>query len=154
MIEEKFHSSNYADVVALQMIEYYYPMPIEGVSLELNEEDIYNYLYEVNYRGGDRGRFFDMVMSSLVNQGVNIKIGEEEKYSMGGGIQNENIEDLSFVAKNFYRTTEGMIREHLRNGEICVCKLTKILGKTPDYPNQVVGSLNLKKCFLRPYYSI
>lgn len=82
---------------------------------------------------------------------------EKDKYSNGGMTDisyGDDYTDLSFASKTFYRTAESMIKEQLRDGEICICKLKKILGKTPDYPYQVVGSLVLKKCFLRPYYKI
>ena len=63
-------------------------------------------------------------------------------------------EDLAFASKTFSKTSEILVRENLNNGEICMCKLTKILGHEPNYPIQIVGSLKLEKCFLKRFYRI
>ena len=63
-------------------------------------------------------------------------------------------EDLAFASKTFSKTSEMLVRENLNNGEICMCKLTKILGHEPNYPIQIVGSLKLEKCFMKRFYRI
>lgn len=49
---------------------------------------------------------------------------------------------------------ESLVRENLIKGEICICKLRKILGHEPAYPVQYVGNIKLTKCFLKPFYKI
>ena len=63
-------------------------------------------------------------------------------------------EDLAFASKTFSKTSEMLVRENLNNGEICMCKLTKIIGHEPNYPIQIVGSLKLEKCFMKRFYRI
>ena len=63
-------------------------------------------------------------------------------------------EELAFASKTFSKTSEILVRENLNNGEICMCKLTKILGHEPNYPIQIVGSLKLEKCFMKRFYRI
>jgi len=63
-------------------------------------------------------------------------------------------EDLAFASKTFSKTAEMLVRENLNNGEICMCKLTKILGHEPNYPIQIVGSLKLEKCFMKRFYKL
>lgn len=71
-------------------------------------------------------------------------------YEMGGGVSSE----LSEPQKEFSKSAEMLVRENLQNGEICMCKLKKILGHEPNYPKQVVGSLVLEKAYLRNFYKI
>jgi len=66
----------------------------------------------------------------------------------------EDLSDLTFASKKFYKSAEILVKENLVNGEICMCKLRKILGHEPKYPTQVVGSLKLTKYFLRNFYKI
>jgi hypothetical protein len=71
-------------------------------------------------------------------------------YEMGGNVSSE----LSEPQKEFSKSAEMLVRENLQNGEICMCKLKKILGHEPNYPKQVVGSLVLEKAYLRNFYKI
>ena len=63
-------------------------------------------------------------------------------------------DDLAFASKSFSKSAEILVKENLMNGEICICKLRKILGHEPAYPVQYVGSIKLTKCFLKPFYKI
>ena len=105
-----------------------------------------------------------------------IYIKEEKMYANGGGVDydtrwaemeayspytsraeyenKKEYEDLAFASKTFSKTSEMLVRENLNNGEICMCKLTKILGHEPNYPIQIVGSLKLEKCFMKRFYRI
>ena len=71
-------------------------------------------------------------------------------YEMGGNVSSE----LSEPQKEFSKSAEMLVRENLQNGEICMCKLKKILGHEPNYPKQVIGSLVLEKAYLRNFYKI
>jgi hypothetical protein len=75
-------------------------------------------------------------------------------YEYGGGIETNDYSDLAFASKTFSKTSEMLVRENLNNGEICMCKLTKILGHEPNYPTQIVGSLKLEKCFMKRFYKL
>lgn len=63
-------------------------------------------------------------------------------------------EDLSYASKTFSQSAEIKVKENLNNGIICINKLSRIIGKKPDYPFQIVGSIKLTKCFLKPYYRV
>ncbi len=62
--------------------------------------------------------------------------------------------DLKFASKKFSKTIEMLVKDNLNNGEINISILKSIIGHEPNYPIQIVGSLKLKKCYLRPYYKI
>jgi hypothetical protein len=100
-----------------------------------------------------------------------IRIKHPEGFSEGGDIQwddaswseqeafspymnREEYENLNWASKTFSKSAEILVRENLQNGEICICKLKKIIGHEPSYPNQVVGGLKLRKVYLRPYYKV
>jgi hypothetical protein len=105
------------------------------------------------------------------------KLGTHKEYANGGGVDyydtrwaemeayspytsraeyenKKEYEELAFASKTFSKTSEILVRENLNNGEICMCKLTKILGHEPNYPIQIVGSLKLEKCFMKRFYRI
>lgn len=71
-------------------------------------------------------------------------------YSKGGGVELRD----NFDYGGSSMTDENVVRENLYNGEIHCDILTEIIGCKPQYPNQIVGSIKLEKCFLRPYYRI
>lgn len=78
-----------------------------------------------------------------------IRAGERAKdvFDMGG-----NIQDSYDYSSGL--TDEDMVKENLVNGEISCSILREIIGCDPEYPSQIVGSIKLTKCFLRPYYKI
>lgn len=51
-------------------------------------------------------------------------------------------------------TDESMVTRSLQDGKIHIDTLEMIIGHEPNYPYQYVGTLKLKKCFLKPYYHI
>ena len=78
------------------------------------------------------------------------------KYEFGGNVDLEVYpdEDLRYTNRKIKKSKETLVRENIYNGEIQEYILKTIIGKTPEYPYQIVGSLKLTKCFLRPYYKI
>jgi hypothetical protein len=49
---------------------------------------------------------------------------------------------------------EKSIRAVAVNGKISVEDLEKIIKREPDYPNEQVGNLILKKQYLKPFYEV
>jgi hypothetical protein len=78
------------------------------------------------------------------------------KYEFGGNVDLEVYpdEDLRYTNRTIKKSKETLVRENIYNGEIQEYILKTIIGKQPEYPYQIVGSLKLTKCFLRPYYKI
>lgn len=72
-----FVSSSDADYYARKIKNHFFGLtnPLE-VPLILTETEILYYLTDYGYDGKDRGRFLDMVISSLVDSGVEISIEE------------------------------------------------------------------------------
>lgn len=81
---------------------------------------------------------------------------EGRKYEFGGNVDLDIYpdEDLRYTNRKIKKSKETLVRENIYNGEIQEYILKTIIGKTPEYPYQIVGSLKLTKCFLRPYYKI
>jgi GNAT superfamily N-acetyltransferase len=79
-----------------------------------------------------------------------------DKYSNGGGVGcADTCEDkLSIPSKTFSKSSEDLVKDNLFDGEISVEKLRSIIGREPSYPTQIVGSMKLTKCFLKPFYKI
>ena len=78
------------------------------------------------------------------------------KYEFGGNVDLEVYpdEDLRYTNRTIKKSKETLVRENIYNGEIQEYILKTIIGKQHEYPYQIVGSLKLTKCFLRPYYKI
>lgn len=81
---------------------------------------------------------------------------EGRKYEFGGNVDLDIYpdEDLRYTNRKIKKSKEALVRENIYNGEIQEYILKTIIGKEPEYPIQIVGSLKLTKCFLRPYYKI
>jgi hypothetical protein len=76
---------------------------------------------------------------------------EGRKYEFGGNV---DLDIYPYEDKIENKSKETLVRENIYNGEIQEYILKTIIGKTPEYPHEIVGSLKLTKCFLRPYYKI
>lgn len=50
--------------------------------------------------------------------------------------------------------TEQKVRDLIKNNVISVSDLTNALGAEPDYPEQQVGKLLLRKQYLKPFYEV
>lgn len=81
---------------------------------------------------------------------------EGRKYEFGGNVDLDIYpdEDLRYTNRKIKKSKEVLVRENIYDGEIQEYILKTIIGKEPEYPYQIVGSLKLTKCFLRPYYKI
>jgi GNAT superfamily N-acetyltransferase len=81
---------------------------------------------------------------------------EGRKYEFGGNVDLDIYpdEDLRYTNRKIKKSKEALVRENIYNGEIQEYILKTIIGKEPEYPIQIIGSLKLTKCFLRPYYKI
>ena len=49
---------------------------------------------------------------------------------------------------------ESKIRATAKNGIISIDDLESILGREPNYPSERIGSLNLTKQYLKPFYEV
>lgn len=117
----------------------------DGLAKALEEVQAEGYTFEYYLDGKAYGlRPIDVPLNELKGY---------EEFANGGGIE-EDYSDLKFASKQFSKTAEMLVKENLNNGEICMCKLTKILGHEPNYPVQIVGSLKLEKCFMKRFYKI
>ena len=47
---------------------------------------------------------------------------------------------------------EQKVRDSIKNGLISVEELEKIIDREPDYPNEQIGNLRLRKQYLKPFY--
>ena len=49
---------------------------------------------------------------------------------------------------------EQKVRDSIKNGIISVEELEKIINREPDYPTDQIGSLRLRKQYLKPFYEV
>ena len=49
---------------------------------------------------------------------------------------------------------EQKVRDSIKNGIISVEELEKIIDREPDYPTDQIGSLRLRKQYLKPFYEV
>jgi hypothetical protein len=55
---------------------------------------------------------------------------------------------------NQLSSLEQMVIQSLKNNLISVEQLQKILKREPDYPNEQVGKIRLRKLYLKPFYEV
>lgn len=107
------------------------------------------------------------IISKAKSKGITENFGQkevmelEDKYGhtqevneFDNWVMNFDMEQLSKYEHGGSINDESLVREALVNGEIDCSTLTDILQDNPKYPHQIVGSIKLEKCFLRPYYRI
>jgi DNA topoisomerase IB len=49
---------------------------------------------------------------------------------------------------------EKRVKNRLTDNRISLKDLAEIVGREPNYPNEIIGGLKLQKCFLLPYYRL
>jgi hypothetical protein len=77
---------------------------------------------------------------------------EKEKEKEQEKIEVKNEEPAKQV--NPVNNLEEQIKALVKNGKISVSDLENIIKREPDYPNEQVGNLILKKVYLQPYYEV
>jgi hypothetical protein len=77
---------------------------------------------------------------------------EQEKEKEQEKIEVKNEEPAKQV--NPVNNLEEQIKALVKNGKISVSDLENIIKREPDYPNEQVGNLILKKVYLQPYYEV
>ena len=113
------------------------------------KEDVLKTINDLHYEYGEEMDFY-VVTFGFDEKGLDKEISRERidrPYKNGGKVIKR------YSKGGFSQSFEENLKENLLNGEISCVNLQGILGRTPDYPYQVVGSITLKKCFLRPYYT-
>ena len=80
----------------------------------------------------------------------------KNRYDNGGGVGSTQMKypKHSYDYGGTTMTDENTVRQNLHNGEIHSDILAEIIGRKPNYPNEIVGSIKLEKCFMKPYYRI
>lgn len=56
--------------------------------------------------------------------------------------------------QNQLSTLEQLVIQSIKNNMISVEQLEKILKREPDYPNEQVGKIRLRKLYLKPFYEV
>ena len=146
------HSSNEVqDSYGEYRTEYLSEVEIENLA-EVNYEDLPQDIKTKVFIHTDMGQYAD---GGVAYNPVWAEMEAYSPYSSRSEYENKKeYDDLAFASKSFSKSAEILVKENLMNGEICICKLRKILGHEPAYPIQYVGSIKLTKCFLKPFYKI
>jgi hypothetical protein len=87
-----FNSSNDAIYYAQKIKNQYFGD--SKLFLKLKEVEVLNYLLDAGYKGDDNGRFLDLVISSLVDMGVDIELDVDDlQFEDGGELSIEEIKN-------------------------------------------------------------
>ena len=78
---------------------------------------------------------------------------DEEDYDPSLNDDNEDNEDNEDVNQNTAQI-ESVIRQNINNGKIEISVLASIIGREPNYPEERIGSIKLRKDYLRTTYSV
>ncbi len=75
-------------------------------------------------------------------------VDEEEEETTQGQAQ------IQQQANNQISDLEKLVIGNLKENKISVEKLQQILKREPDYPNQIIGKIRLRKLYLKPFYEV
>ena len=141
------------------------------IFLELQQDDvniadnIQNWLEDNNSDGEDEEDYNpdeddeEEEKKPVANNGNNKKPLPKQNQPIpnNNSISNTNTKTNNNAGNNIIspaKTVEQKIRENINNNVITVDKLTEIIGGEPDYPEHKIGSLRLRKQYLKPFYEL
>jgi hypothetical protein len=78
----------------------------------------------------------------------NSEDSEEEEYELDDDDSNNAIQKNNLVA------IQQKVRSLIRDNKISVADLSNAIGGDPEYPEQQVGNIRLRKAYLKPYYEV
>lgn len=146
----KGKSTNKKDAIRIKSIvdKYYRDKGLNVVSI-ITESPLPNFWVETMKEWENDDEIYVVMVNKIIPENEYDEIYEYDPslFEDGGGIE-DNFNYSSGL------TDEDMVKENLVNGEISCSILREIIGCDPEYPSQIVGSIKLTKCFLRPYYKI
>lgn len=73
---------------------------------------------------------------------------EEEEYDLDDDDSNNAIKNNNIVV------IENRVRSLITDNKISVSDLTNAIGGEPEYPEQQIGKIRLRKAYLKPYYEV
>lgn len=73
---------------------------------------------------------------------------EEEEYEL------DDDNDANAIQKNTIIAIQQKVHALITDNKISVSDLTNAIGGEPDYPEQQVGNIRLRKTYLKPYYEV
>lgn len=79
---------------------------------------------------------------------------EDESYAAEEGDNENQPNEPNQPQQNQLSTLEQLVIQSIKNNMISVEQLEKILKREPDYPNEQVGKIRLRKLYLKPFYEV
>ena len=76
---------------------------------------------------------------------------EEEEYDLDD--DNDDSTNKA-IQNNNVITIQQKVRSLIRDNKISVADLSNAIGGDPEYPEQQVGNIRLRKAYLKPYYEV
>lgn len=77
---------------------------------------------------------------------------EEEEYELDD--DNDNNTNNAIQKNNSVMAIQQRVISLITDNKISVSDLTNAIGGEPDYPEQQVGNIRLRKTYLKPYYEV
>lgn len=132
---------------------------LKRLSLELAEK-IQNHLDQMDEEeeNSDNNEEAKVESKPVDKKGTNLTNHSLKKESKNVAKQDEPKETTKSPVKNGFGNLvmekKIMSITNAKNGKINISDLTKIIGKEPDYPEQIVHTIKLRKVFLSAQYRI
>jgi hypothetical protein len=79
---------------------------------------------------------------------------EEEEYDLDDDDDDDDDDTNNAIQNNNIVAIEQKVRGLIRDNKISVSELSNAIGGEPNYPEQQIGNLRLRKAYLKPYYEI
>ena len=79
---------------------------------------------------------------------------EEEEYDLDDDDDTNADNDANAIQKNTIIAIQQKVHALITDNKISVVDLSNAIGGEPDYPEQQVGNIRLRKAYLKPYYEV
>ena len=98
-------------------------------------------------------------IQTFIEDGESDEDDEDDSYADDADDDDDDEDDNSKATQQSQVTQtatltdiEKLVLENIKENKISVEKLQQILKREPDYPNQIIGKIRLRKLYLKPFY--
>ena len=98
-------------------------------------------------------------IQTFIEDGESDEDDEDDSYADDADDDDDDDDDNSKATQQSQVTQtatltdiEKLVLENIKENKISVEKLQQILKREPDYPNQIIGKIRLRKLYLKPFY--
>ncbi len=91
-------------------------------------------------------------IQTFIEDGESDEDDEDDSYADDDDEDEDNNSQSKATQTATLTDIEKLVLENIKENKISIEKLQQILKREPDYPNQIIGKIRLRKLYLKPFY--